>query len=289
MLGVVRHVVLLVLAAAACSDASQTNDLPPVRAPERADRGDAGGGPTDAGPITPEPSDGSFVEASTCKDGVQDGDESDVDCGGTTCLPCANGKKCSTRKDCASAVCATGTCSGDLGCSDGTREAFASIGAFPNIAACSGGWSVPGVIGTTAPACNRLSGNDSANATGAGCNVADLCQIGWHVCNGPADVAGKSDGTGCANAAFPADTFFATRASGNGIALCEATGANDLFGCGSIGSTPDPGTCGVLDRSSADLCAAIPATFACGADGTQEANAVTKSDSANGGVLCCRD
>src|SRR5581483_6256255 len=32
-----------------------------------------------------------------------------------------------------------------IGCSDGTREAFISMNTHPNIAGCSGGWSVPGV------------------------------------------------------------------------------------------------------------------------------------------------
>lgn len=276
-----------VIMAAACSDDQQTNSLPPVKAPERS-LGDAGS-KSDSGNGTVAGGDASVIDTSTCKDGTLDGDETDVDCGGATCPPCANGKKCTARKDCASLVCAGGTCSGDLGCSDGTREGFATIASFPNIAACNGGWSVPGVLGTTAPACGRASGNSSANATGAGCSVADLCQVGWHVCSDAIDVAGKSDGSGCANAAFAGDSFYATRQSGNGGGLCEATGANDLFGCGSAGSTPDPATCGVLDRSSADLCAAIATTFVCGADGFQEANAVTKADSANGGVLCCRD
>ena len=29
-----------------------------------------------------------------CSDNIQDGDESDVDCGGTACMPCSSGKSC---------------------------------------------------------------------------------------------------------------------------------------------------------------------------------------------------
>jgi hypothetical protein len=44
-----------------------------------------------------------------CTDGVKNGSETDIDCGGT-CPRCATGKTCATRNDCASARCAGGTC-----------------------------------------------------------------------------------------------------------------------------------------------------------------------------------
>ena len=282
--------VVLSTAFAACTDDSKTNSLPDLRPPGRSSGSD-GGSDSGAGDssVNPPTTDGSVVDLTMCKDGAKNGEETDVDCGGPSCPPCANGKSCLARRDCTSLVCAGTTCSGDVGCSDGSREAFATVATFPNIAACSGGWSLPGVLATLAPACGRLSGNGSVNAAGNGCNVADLCQVGWHVCTDAAEVGNKSDGSGCANAAFPEGTFFAVRVSGNGAALCEATGANDLFGCGSVGAAPDPNTCGVLTQFSNDLCQAIPQTFQCGADGGQEANAVTKNDAAGGGVLCCRD
>jgi hypothetical protein len=40
-----------------------------------------------------------------CIDGAQNGDETDVDCGGGDCPRCANGKLCESRDDCASAYC----------------------------------------------------------------------------------------------------------------------------------------------------------------------------------------
>ncbi|MDQ2653812.1 MAG: hypothetical protein M3Z20_12320 [Chloroflexota bacterium] len=45
----------------------------------------------------------------TCTDGARNGSESDVDCGGS-CPRCANGKRCGSRDDCASAVCTGGIC-----------------------------------------------------------------------------------------------------------------------------------------------------------------------------------
>jgi hypothetical protein len=50
-----------------------------------------------------------------CADGVLDGDESDIDCGGS-CGKCANGKRCDFAFDCASGVCgANGVCGGTPG------------------------------------------------------------------------------------------------------------------------------------------------------------------------------
>ncbi|QDG51584.1 hypothetical protein FIV42_12755 [Persicimonas caeni] len=53
------------------------------------------------------------ADAETCTDGVQNQDETDVDCGGSTCGACAIGATCSTHDDCATQVCDfidTGTC-----------------------------------------------------------------------------------------------------------------------------------------------------------------------------------
>ncbi|MBI4699921.1 MAG: hypothetical protein HY744_01940, partial [Deltaproteobacteria bacterium] len=45
-----------------------------------------------------------------CKNGKLDQGETDVDCGGSECAPCANGKKCEQYGDCASGHCAGGLC-----------------------------------------------------------------------------------------------------------------------------------------------------------------------------------
>ncbi len=45
----------------------------------------------------------------TCSDGVKNGSESDVDCGGS-CPRCANDKLCTTRTDCVGGLCAGGRC-----------------------------------------------------------------------------------------------------------------------------------------------------------------------------------
>jgi hypothetical protein len=45
----------------------------------------------------------------TCSDGIKNGNESAVDCGGT-CKRCLNGQTCGSRNDCANALCTGGTC-----------------------------------------------------------------------------------------------------------------------------------------------------------------------------------
>jgi hypothetical protein len=47
--------------------------------------------------------------APTCNDGIANGSESDVDCGGS-CSRCANGKRCIGRDDCIGALCLNNVC-----------------------------------------------------------------------------------------------------------------------------------------------------------------------------------
>jgi hypothetical protein len=47
---------------------------------------------------------GACVVPASCTNQIQDGTESDVDCGGT-CAACADGKRCQTGSDCAGRVC----------------------------------------------------------------------------------------------------------------------------------------------------------------------------------------
>ena len=41
---------------------------------------------------------------------TKDGDETDVDCGGSSAPPCEDGKACKANEDCASVSCISGTC-----------------------------------------------------------------------------------------------------------------------------------------------------------------------------------
>jgi hypothetical protein len=64
---------------------------------------------------------------SHCGDGVQDADETSVDCGGSTCGKCAPGATCKVNTDCLSGDCSGGSCvtcgtatSTETCCPDGT-------------------------------------------------------------------------------------------------------------------------------------------------------------------------
>jgi len=173
------------------------------------------------------------------------------------------------------------------GCADGEREGFVDLEGEPNIAGCSGGFAVAGLLADAPPACDRAGGDDGTAADGTGCSATDLCATGWHVCLTAAQVASAAGD--CANSVpgGAPNLFFAIRQSGPGSGDC-GVGANDLFGCGNLGLAP-LASCAPLDRFSNDLCAALGAPWSCGADGLNEANNVTKTGPEGGGVLCCRD
>jgi hypothetical protein len=174
-----------------------------------------------------------------------------------------------------------------VGCADGQREGFLDLVAYPNIAACAGGFQVPGVVGLTGPACARAAGDDGARPDGTGCNVEDLCAVGFHVCKSAVEFDAKSS-TGCTEAVVgTAPLFYVTLQSGGGQQKC-GPGTNDVFGCGNIGYRPSQG-CGLLDRASGDLCSALVAPWSCGSDLAGEALNVVKPGSLAGGVLCCID
>ncbi|MCA9514163.1 MAG: hypothetical protein KC635_04415, partial [Myxococcales bacterium] len=170
-------------------------------------------------------------------------------------------------------------CTNSVGCSDGTREGYTSLGTYPAIASCGGAWSVGGMFHDE-PACDRQGGNDGENAAGTGCNVQDLCAEGWHVCYGPADVRSRVGDAGCADAVAatypntgtgplngvtvpPGGAFFATATAGPGNGICDdfvngvATQFNDVFGCGNLGGKPTGATCAPFNRFSNNNCASL--------------------------------
>jgi hypothetical protein len=220
------------------------------------------------------------------------------------------------------------------GCSDGQREGFLEAATYPDIAGCGGAWTIPGAslfapaeapscpglvpVDTRTPACDHGAGDDGTNPSGTGCNVADLCAPGWHVCLDAPDVTTASGGAGCGDATQAGGPllFFLTRQSSTGCGVC-ATGdsteanctsltcasgclqteaiSNDVFGCGNYGSAPS-GVCSPLNSFSSNLCSSLasqgwscddPSSVDNG--GVCELFTVLHADPATGGVLCCRD
>jgi hypothetical protein len=167
-----------------------------------------------------------------------------------------------------------------------------------------------------------MAGNDGPNPSGVGCNIADLCAAGWHVCTGAADVMSSSP-NGCAGATQPTDPslYFASRQSSTGFNACAtgsgtgpnctansgATGcaqtadtSNDVYGCGNLGNQGIGFEgCAPLDASLAldpsnDVCgggAPPGSNWSCADDGsgTCEAYVLVHGGPGYGGALCCRD
>lgn len=73
--------------------------------PEGGEGGEAVTVPVDIGPCGQRP------HPTHCWNQEQDEDETDVDCGGPRCEPCAAEEACVTAKDCASGVCTDSACS----------------------------------------------------------------------------------------------------------------------------------------------------------------------------------
>ena len=157
--------------------------------------------------------------APSCSDGVGNGGESDVDCGGP-CAACAAGDACAGAGDCASGVCAGSTCQAPT-CADGVENGDETGtdcgGGCPGACAAGAGCLAAadcdsGVCETTvcqAPSCGDgvANGDESdvdcggscatACAAGAGCVVAGDCDSGVcasTVCQAPSCGDGVANG-----------------------------------------------------------------------------------------------
>ncbi|HTL35452.1 MAG TPA: hypothetical protein VL326_20130 [Kofleriaceae bacterium] len=176
-----------------------------------------------------------------------------------------------------------------VGCADGTREWLLDVQVFPDIAGCSGGWTVLGVhhVPPPTPLCPAAGNSNQGNPSGDGCDVSDLCAPGWHFCLDPIDVDGHLGGKPCSETTGLSGAFFITGAHSTGQAHCDTIGDNDAFGCGSVGTMPSG--CGGIDRTSGDNCIALPFGWNCGSDGSSEAAFVTKTSAFGGGAMCCKN
>ncbi len=255
----------------------------------------------------------SEVSSDAVADGFVTCGVGEVDCSGTCrnlitdpnhCGACD--RACAITETCAGGLCAPVSVSG---CADGTREAFTSTSMFPDIAACAGGFSVPGVFPPPArvggAACATTGNSSLSNVNGLGCSASDLCGVGWHLCRGGV-VPLATGGLSCAATTFPVDEFYVAAVSGTGCEMCALAAntvtagctsssctascrerndlTNGLFGCGTGRASAG---C-ELTVTAGNRCADAPlGLWSCPSD-TGESTAVTKAEAAGGGVLCCR-
>lgn len=127
--------------------------------------GSAGSGGADVGP--------------SCADSTQNGNESDVDCGGS-CAACGAGKNCAAPGDCESQVCTAGTCVA-AACDDGVKNGSETT------TDCGGG--CPCDVGSPCAAGGDCKSKVCTNLLCAPPNCTDLQTNGQETdvdCGGPA-------------------------------------------------------------------------------------------------------
>lgn len=136
-----------------------------------------------------------------CNDAIQNGDESDVDCGGDRCAACIQGQKCNVIQDCASnlscadGVCCTSACDQpceacNLPTSVGSCDYIAKYSDDPsygngmmcsagNSQTCNGAGACKGALGSTCASPTDCA-SAKCNATTKKCvkNTGDSCTQG---------------------------------------------------------------------------------------------------------------
>lgn len=156
--------------------------------------------------------------AASCTDGIKDGNETDVDCGGGTCSTCALGKNCLASSDCQSAYCSGGVCSTPLG-GNGTTCTSA--------AQCLSGNCVGGICCNTA--CNGGPCMTCAGGTCGNSPVGFACSS--PVCNGSVlTTADICNGNGSCVSGSPATINCAPYACANSSACATSCPSNSPSG-----------------------------------------------------------
>ncbi len=131
--------------------------------------------------------------APTCNDGMKNGNESDVDCGGPTCNKCENGKACGNAADCSSAICTNNVCSAPAGaCNDGMKngnESDVDCGgpacnkcangkACGSLVDCTSASCAGGVCAAIGPTCTDAMKNAAETDVDCGGNACGKCANG---------------------------------------------------------------------------------------------------------------
>ena len=167
--------------------------------------GSSGGGGSSAGNGS---NGGSGGAVDVCKNGQKDGAETDSDCGGPTCAPCATGKQCKISKDCASTFCDGAMCVATA-CSDKVvdgAETDVDCGG-PSCGPCAVGHACKVAKDCASTHCNGAVCVDSACKDKAldgaetdvdcGGGACPTCALGQKCALGSDCASGFCDGTAC--------------------------------------------------------------------------------------------
>lgn len=156
-----------------------------------------------------------------CFNDVKDLDETDKDCGGTTCIPCAEGKACTKDRDCQSRSCYGNACvlplcgdgkhTSNEACDDGNTEAgdgcdancsieqgwkCESVDKAPDNCSCDASVCPPSNTPCQIPACSKEQGcffTPSEEGTPLADDVSGDCQTA--VCDGQGGIKKVADNT----------------------------------------------------------------------------------------------
>lgn len=105
----------------------------------------------------------------SCVDETLDGEETDIDCGGSSCAPCSNGRTCAEPSDCASGVCTYGRC----------------LAACPTGQVVCDGRCVDPMTNRDFCGATEGCGEDDASTPGTACPAGQLCVAGECVLDCP--------------------------------------------------------------------------------------------------------
>jgi hypothetical protein len=229
-------------------------------------------------------SSGSDVNPPSCADAIQNGTETDIDCGGD-CGPCALGGTCEELSDCAEGECIDGVCACPSGgcnpppnCFDGSLVCDANATCIPSrvemFCACNEGYTGDGITCTDTDEC--LSGliDCGPNST---CENTD----GGYTC--ACDAGFVPDSAGVCVDALDCDL---------GAAVCDANatctaGSSGSFCVCNVGFAGDGGACSNIDECADATLNDCAADAAC--DDTEGAFSCTCNAGYEGDGTTCND
>jgi hypothetical protein len=183
----------------------------------------------------------------TCTDGTKDGTETDTDCGGTSCPPCAVPEHCAANGDCLSGYCDKGTCSPPTPTDSIADDSETDVD-------CGGAIDSDG---------NTNPESDGAPACGNGklCGLASDCTSG--VCTGATNARAGT-------CAAPTDTDGVKNGGETGIDCGGATGAlGPVTGSDGAPACPAGQGCGIAADCTSGVCTAMICQAADPTDGVK--------------------
>jgi hypothetical protein len=221
--------------------------------------GGSNGGEGGEGPLVCE---AGFAD---CNGEARDGCEVELRSSRENCGGCGKAYACTSDE-----VCEHGTCISVSGCSDGNRESFLPVAAWPRMAGCDAWWDLSSMREEkTGEACGWDLG---------GCYVpADACGAGWHVCAtppyDPSEISSQATQAQCA-----AQPGAYAAAVGDQHCECDPEVEGTGAACCGIQCVQQHGSC---------VYAGLTAWFGIYSDHINLCGAI-ESYGAGHGVLCCR-